>query len=141
MRLSLECVLAHTLLRHTRQAQFYTAALSSGHLLPSSTDSYRHSQCGQRCAVLLRLNPSTTKTNLMRLERCKQCICCLFLPYCVCAVAFLAYNFPTLSESHQLQIAVAENTGNQVTNMLLRWKNSNHNGTEPRPQTEFTDDA
>lgn len=65
----------------------------------------------------------------------------MFLPYCMCASAILAYSFPTLSEFHRLQNAAAENVGNQVTNMLLRRKNSNHNGTEPRPQGEFTDNT
>lgn len=47
---------------------------------------------------------------------------------CLCAAAFLAYSFPTLSDSRRLQIRVIDSAGNQVTSMLLRRKNSYHSG-------------
>lgn len=76
----------------------------------------------------------------MRLERCKQCVFCVFFAL---AILRVCSSFPRLQFSNPvrvptLQIAVAEI---QVTNMLLRRKILNHNGTEPRPQAEFTENA
>lgn len=124
-----------TLIRHREQAHVYTPALSSAHLLRSSAD-LSSTVDAHRGAALLRLNPTTATTNLIRLERCKPFFPMLHVCFCL-----LAYNFPTLSEFYRLHKQWREAKIKNREWTCCREGRITITMSEPRWQVEFTVDT